>query len=72
MLLLWGEEYFQLIYSVKKIRPSLTTIRRSENTEHTLIYNKDLTPECGVKFYLPSYGQGYWLFQRSTIQPDQN
>jgi hypothetical protein len=36
---------------------------RSDNTKHTLINNKDLTPDFGGKFEPAKGGQGHWFFQ---------
>jgi hypothetical protein len=62
MMLLWVEEYFQLIFSVKNIRPSLTNskdgqIKQNIHNKATIIYLRLL----GGQFIPASYGQEQWF-----------
>jgi len=55
----------------RKIRPSLTTIRRSDNKKHTLLNNKDLTLLIMDEFEMANYGLDHGLksFNYSTLSP---
>jgi hypothetical protein len=60
--LLLVEEYFQLIFSVKNIRPSLTTSKEALkritiHNETIIIYLRLL----GGQFFTASYGQEQWF-----------
>jgi len=43
---------------------------RSDNTKHTLINKKDLTPDLGGQSISANDGQGHWLLHLDHFSPN--